>query len=189
MGSILFHAAGLKKSVEYIKQINCQWLMSKDNYSAFDSVKADNLMSHSWLDDENSPNAVQRLIKENYKKEVLDVDLINHWLLDSLTIGQIVPEFWGKIDNKIDLVSEFVTRKDLLCYEYFPVCEEVPIDELLGQFQTYVNATKTFFYEDVKRSLIKFLWHQQINYMVRRAVKLSSVYTAKIVLSKRWVNK
>ena len=99
-----------------------------------------------------------------------------HYTEDAHTIGQISSEFWGKIDNRIDSRSEFVTRKKkhlVILLEYNSKRE---IHDAL--FQSMKSVYNKYHSEAGSNW---FLLSRSIKQMARNAVKCGAMFAAAYV--------
>ncbi len=100
---------------------------------------------------------------------------ICHYLADAFSLGQISREFWGKYDDAMDFMGEFVSIPD-------------PVEEIINKYEfpgivgaqgaeafirDMIYNTYSLFGEKAKKNKLKFIVSEDYREMVRREVWLS----------------
>ena len=187
----LMHRAAMRQCRKLLKQINIPVTVGKPS----ENMKPDLGDSHGWdfyksnsgslLDKiENQYEIIKQLVEacgKDFKKidkEAFSeaVRFLCHYTEDAHSIGQLSSKLWGKIDNKIDIRSEFVTRKrkykvELLDFKSKEAIRESLYDSMKSVYNTYHERAESSW----------FLVSRHIRNMAWNAVKCGAEYTAAYV--------
>ncbi len=184
----LMHRAAMRQCSKLLKQIDIPVVVGKPS----ENMKPDLGDSHGWdfyksnrgslLDKiENQYGIIKQLV-EACGKDFTKIDkeafceavrFLCHYTADAHSIGQLSSKLWGKIDNKIDIRSEFVTRKrkykvKLLDFKSKETIRESLYDSIKSVYNTYHERAESPW----------FLASRHIKRMARNAVKCGAEYAA-----------
>lgn len=120
-----------------------------------------------WLarmDRPEAPGLVQKYLR-----------YLSHYLADAFSLGQISSEFWGKFDDSIDFMGEFISIPDPV----ERVIHDFRFSGLRGAYgaeafiRDMIFETYSLFGQQAKKNRFKFVFSEDCREMVRREVWLS----------------
>ena len=191
MSGPFMHRATIEQCQKLLKQIGVPVSVG----SLKENMEPDLGDSHGWdFSKSNSGSLLEKIesqyetIKELIKSckkdfSAIDRDAFNkavrflcHYTEDAHTIGQISAAFWGRIDNRIDSRSEFVSRKkkysvSLPEYNSKPEIHDALYQSMKSVYDKYHS----------KAGGNWFLLSRSIKQMARNAVKCGAMFAAAYV--------
>jgi hypothetical protein len=162
MSGPITHKATMEKMIG-VSRVHMPVFWTVGGY--LDNIEADtnnNLTSHG-ADLTKSPKdygllfthviPTMELIKSKLEEEESDGVLIRrlcHYCEDSLTVGQICGlEFWGSIDDRVDIASELVSGKKNLHNN--DISFSSSFDNLVERHKSIMNIVYSRYYKDAKK--------------------------------------